>query len=198
MRKIIGVAIVSILVLCSCSSIKNVGYNITNHKKLKNANAVINTELESDYIPALTIIDKEIHSQLDSIIQLVVDCNNYSSKLKNLFSFTIQPYMEEESFTIRYKFFPELSLKRVMEHKKNIVGGFSYDNHFFIVRHTKDIEEADLELFYEHINCDIKIFLWDFEPNKLYMPYAIVEKNNNQYQIINENLCGNELYVTGE
>lgn len=198
MKKIIGAAIVFILVLCSCSSFRNVGYNITNHKELKNANAIINTDIETVYIPSLTIIDENIYPQLDSLIQMVVGCKNYSPKLKNLISFTIQPYMAEGDLTIRYKIFPELSLRKVMENKRNIVGGFNYENHFFIVRHTVDFEKENIELFYKHINCDIKIFLWDFKPKKLYMPYAIVGKINNQYQIINENLCGKELYVTGE
>ena len=193
--KLLKYALFIIIIQSSCVSIRHAGFEIMNSKKLKQANIIVSNEEYSSYIPMLEIIDSSIYTPLDSIIQIISECKNYSPKLRKLITFLIIVDFDKENNAISYRVFPEPS--NSIDNLENLTGGFYYKSHSFKVL---DSHKEDTALFYRQTNCNMKLYFWNFAPKKfnIYMPLSIIKKVDGKYSLTYENLCGKELYVTGD
>ncbi len=193
--KLLKYLIFILIIQISCVSLKHTDSEAMNHGNLKQTKTIASNEELSIDIPMLTIVDSSIYEPLDSIIQIVSECRNFSPKLRNLITFLVLVDLDKDSLLDQYRIFPEPSNKT--DHLKDIIGGFYYKGHLFKVKGSiKEIAGS----FYDSTNCSIKIPYWNFKPKKfnIYMPFAIIKKIDGHFHLVNENLCGKEIYVTGD
>jgi hypothetical protein len=181
--------------LSSCTLTKNIGFGISNHRTIKNAKIAFNPDIDVSYIPLLEIIDEKVKSILDTAIYDIVNCKHYPSQMKYLYTFIVTPLSEKDG-SIIYR----ISIDEYNEPKsglEQLVGGFYYRNHLFIVQNGYHVKLPENALFFYKKECQLEVREWHYKLSKRgnYLPFMNFKKQNDDYKIIDSNFCGTPIII---